>query len=184
MGVTVEEQLTGSAEFGGIQIKAWPLKASAYEAWARRRRSHFAGGEKDFNAVYCLDASLDMGLGMGGSMQQHIYQDQFGREQWETGYSSRCYVHLLNAEGYAEVTGHLPPHRPYDAGDYAAAGLPWFDYYSDQSALGGSERFKGLKSWREFQEGPEQPVNVEPGSVVQLGAKHGRGRPVTQGDKF
>ena len=77
-------------------------------------------------------ASMDMGLGMGGSMKQEIYDDHFKPNQWETGVSSRCFVHLLNSLTYSSVTGYLPPHRPYEAADYANAGLPWFEYYSDQ----------------------------------------------------
>jgi len=32
------------------------------------------------------------------------------------------------------------------AKDYTDAGLPWFDYYSDQKALTGADRLGGLKS--------------------------------------
>ena len=36
---------------------------------------------------------------------------------------------------------------PFTAKEYADHGLPWFDYYSDNStALKGSEKLKGVKS--------------------------------------
>ena len=199
-GMTVEEQLTGKAEFGGIQIKAWPLKASTYEALLDRPSFSRSGME---DMMVCCEAPTEMGLGMGGSMKQEIYDDLFKPHQWETGVTSRCYVHLLNsaayaqvtghlpphrpyeAAAYAQVTGHLPPHRPYEASDYAAAGLPWFDYYSDQLALGGAEKFKGLKTWRDFQGGSgAKEVNVEPKNIVHLSDGSGSGRPVSQGDGF
>jgi len=186
-GVTVEEQLTGEAEFGGIQIKAWPLKAARYEQMLLDRPAYRMDYEPDM-VMACLNESspsMDMGLGMGGSMKQEIYDDEFSPEDWDTSTGSRCYVHLLNSMSYARVTGHLPPHRPYEAADYAAAGLPWFDYYSDKDSIEGSEVFKGLKTWKDFQAGEEdQPVTIDPKTVVHLEEKPGSGRPVSQGDTF
>ena len=186
-GMSVEEQITGEAEFGGLQIKAWPLKAGVYEEMYLNRpgfsRNH------DEGMVMCSmndeSASMDMGLGMGGSMKQDIYDDTFRPEDWDTSASSRCYVHLLNSMSYAQVTGHLPPHRPYEAADYAAAGLPWFDYYSDRASIEGSEIFKGLKTWKDFQEKKDgSSASIEPKPVVHLEEKPGSGRPVSQGDCF
>jgi len=184
-GVTVEEQLTGEAEFGGIQIKAWPLKAQVYDDIHRDRAKFCLSREPDMVMASVEECSYDMGLGMGGSMKQEIYDDHFRPGQWEQGFTSRCFVHLLNSVTYAQVTGHLPPHQPYEASDYAAAGLPWFDYYSDRVALGGSDRFKGLKTWKDFyRDKKDQPVQVEPRDIVSLGGKQGSGRPVSQGDAF
>jgi len=186
-GITVEEQLSGEAKFGGIQIKAWPLKASVYEALLAERPM-FSGFSIDSESMFCESLSTDsmeMGLGMGGSMKQEIYDDRFKPHQWETDRNSRCYVHLLNSATYSQVTGHLPPHQPYEASDYARAGLPWFEYYSDQAALGGSDKFKGLKSWKEFQHAKgDQSVNVEPKNVVHLTDNASDGRPVSQGEVF
>ena len=36
-GYTAEEQLTGEAQHGGLQIVAYPMQASRYEAWRRER---------------------------------------------------------------------------------------------------------------------------------------------------
>jgi len=181
-GFTVEEQLTGQAEFGGIQIKAWPLKAKMWE-WLQRQQPKIHGLEYEADFMCSAPLSAAMGLGMGGSMKQEIYEDSFAPENWETSVTSRCFVHLLNSVGYADVTGHLPPHRQYEAADYAKAGLPWFDYYSDQAALEGSGRFKGLKTWRDFQrEQADAKLNIQPRSVIPLGDARQHGRPVSQGE--
>ena len=130
-------------------------------------------------------ASLDMGLGMGGSMKQEIYEDEFNPDDWDSSVSSRCYVHLINSVGYAQVTGHLPPHSPYEAKDYASAGLPWFDFYNDQAAIEGREVFKGLKTWKDFQEEKkDDSVLIDPKDVVHLKKLFGKGRPVSQGELF
>jgi hypothetical protein len=186
-GLTVEEQITGEAEFGGIQIKAWPLKPKVYKEMLTNREAY--PNEDGLDMVMCCpseaSAPMDMGLGMGGSMKQDIYDDEFQPDDWDTSASSRCYVHLLNSMTYAQVTGYLPPHRPYEATDYAAAGLPWFDYYSDQASIEGSEVFKGLKTWKDFQkEKEDHSVAIEPKTVVHLEGKSGSGRPVSQGDLF
>lgn len=181
-GETVEEQLTGDAEFGGIQIKAWPLKPEVYERLYRDAPMFCESfeGPDEMDMMAC--ESLSMGLGMGGSMKQEIYEDRFNPQDWETAFSSRCFVHLANSTGYARVTGKLPPHRPYEAADYAQAGLPWYDWYSDRSALDGSGRFSGLKTWKDFREAYEEgmsPADIE--RVVALGNQPGEGRPVTPG---
>ena len=174
-GETVEEQLTGEAEFGGIQIKALPLKAKVYRKLYR-----------DMPELYSLSApdmvmsnpgiSAEMGLGMGGSMKQDIYDDRFAPDDWDTGFSSRCYVHMMNSMAYSKVTGHLPPHRPYEAADYTNAGLPWFDYYSDRVALEGSKHFKGLKSWKHFHgDSPESLDKGDIKNIVGLGNDPGKG---------
>jgi hypothetical protein len=178
-GVTVEEQLTGEAEFGGIQIKAWPLKAKVYRELCQPDISIRSVGEPS-DAMFCLDASAEMGLGMGGSMKQEIYDDAFSRKDWETGFTSRCFVHLMNSVAYSNVTGHLPPHRPYEAADYTNAGLPWFDYYSDRIALEGSKHFKGLKSWKDFHgDSPESLEKADIKNIVGLGNDSGEGMKVS-----
>lgn len=42
-GYTVEEQVTGKAEFGGLQIIVYPMKASVFEARERKRKEQDAG---------------------------------------------------------------------------------------------------------------------------------------------
>ena len=168
----VWSDLAVNEEFGEAMVAKFDPAMT--EAAAREASAHWE-----------RQAVLEMGLGMGGSMKQEIYDDRFKPHQWETGVTSRCYVHLLNSVAYAQVTGHLPPHRPYEAADYAAAGLPWFDYYSDQKALGGAKKFKGLKTWKDFHGGSSaKAVNVEPKNIVHLAGVSGSGRPVSQGDGF
>jgi hypothetical protein len=47
---------------------------------------------------------------------------------------------------YTDVTGTAPPHKNPTAKEYNSAGLPWFDYYSDATAVGGSEILGWLTS--------------------------------------
>ena len=141
-GYTAEEQLTGEAQFGGLQLLAVPMKPERYEKLPRRlERDPFPA----FPTLLCLNDA--MGLAPGGLMRQEIYQDSHGVDAWEESHRSRCYVNLLNSVAYAGVTGLRPPTMPPTAADYSAAGLPWFDYYdADRKALEADPALAGLDS--------------------------------------
>ena len=88
-----------------------------------------------------------MAMAPGGRMKQEIYDDPYGLDAWEQRHGSRCFVSLLNSTQWTAVTGERPPTEPPTAQDYAAAGLPWFDWYGgDARAVAGSENLRGLKS--------------------------------------
>ena len=146
-GYTAEEQLTGKAEHGGLQIIVYPMQAARYEAWAKERAARYA--RADERTCYSMPAApqSEMGLAPGGLMRQEIYQDEYGFETWDRSARSRCYVHILNSEQYLQVSGAAPPSVPPTAKDYTDAGLPWFDYYGgDLTALDGAQKLAGLDS--------------------------------------
>jgi hypothetical protein len=144
-GYSVEEQVTGQAEHGGIQIVAYPLKREAYER-LRRRREDMGGFVMSPVADYAL-AAPDMGLAPGGRMRQEIYDDPHGFEDWDLRHRGRCFVHLANALVWRAITGDQPPTTPPTAEEYTRAGLPWFEYYAaDRKALDGGAALKGIRS--------------------------------------
>ena len=175
-GYSAEEQLTGKAEHGGLQIVAYPMKREIYEERFRQEDAVvLAGFPMMAEAVACA-AEPDMGLAPGGLMRQEIYTDDYGLDAWDRDHGSRCFVHLANSDMYAAITGRMPPHDPPTARDYTDAGLPWFEYYSDRDALPSAKRLSGLKSLGakaiEKGEGP-LPGNdpVEPKIVKTLGKR-------------
>jgi hypothetical protein len=92
-------------------------------------------------------ASMEMGLGMGGSMRQEVYDDQYGLEAWDLTKSQRCFIMLANAEQWMSITGEEPPLSPISAEAYSKAGLPWFDYYDgDRKAIEGAKALGNIKS--------------------------------------
>ncbi len=141
-GYTAEEQLTGEAEHGGLQIAVYPMQASIYEARQNERMQYLS------DAPPMQMASLpDMGLAPGGLMRQEIYEDKYGFDAWDTSIQSRCFVHIVNSVQLVHLTGCEPLGKPQTAQDYTAAGLPWFDYYGkDLSALEGAKKLAGLDS--------------------------------------
>ena len=272
-GFSAEEQLTGKAEFGGLQIIAYPMKAERYldmlrareeaerareaEARARERRrrierlrellspfAEFSGRARSvaaasmatlaeiehslrgagefssandmpdpdrveaelrgllarwnsqvaelaklsphgFNVSEVVDpmssgyempsfsrlhARAPMGLGGGGRMHQEIYADPYGVDAWEQSAGSRCFVHLVDAEQWTEISGGPALTEPPSQKDYEKMGLPWFDYYApEKGAISGSKLLAGLKSWGSlYGKGPSAPVG-KVGRAIQLG---------------
>jgi hypothetical protein len=131
---TAEEQLTGKADHGGIQIVAYPIKADIYENNKPKLPLYSS------KSIFCNSLmNYSMGLAPGGVMKQEIYKDPYGYEAWEHSEKSRCFVHIVNSTQYFSITGETPPWMPPNAKEYTEAGLPWFEYYdADAKALDGS----------------------------------------------
>ncbi len=141
-GYTVEEQLTGKAEHGGIQIIAYPMKHDVYVKRFENIPAELCRGDMLFAELSCSP----MGLAPGGLMRQKIYDDIYGLDAWDQDNGFRCYVHLANSAVYRSITGRNPPQEPPSARDYTEAGMPWFDYYSDAPVLEGSDVLAGTTS--------------------------------------
>ena len=146
-GATAEEQLRGEGLWGGLQIIAYPMKASRYEQLRKvRPPSRFVMG-------FCpsvAPASIDMGLAPGGRIMQDIEEDPYGLDAWDMSAGSRCFVHLLNAELWPAYTGQPAPASPITPAAYREAGIPWFEHYADGPVLPGSSRLAGMDGLASF----------------------------------
>ena len=179
-GYTAEEQLTGKADVGGIQIIAYPIKPEVYER-LRTGQMDRGWGEGELN-LCCI--SSDMGLAPGGLMKQDIYADPHGSSDWDLDHSSRCFVHIANSLVWRQITGQNPPTVPPTSVEYTNAGLPWFDYYDDKlTPIVGSKELAAMKSVAEMgKKKGDVPLpeneSVSPKNVVLLrkGLKEGQVR--------
>jgi hypothetical protein len=144
-GYTAEEQLTGAAGHGGLQIVAYPMRRECYERRFARRRA-MGRVMADMIPSAAPMASLEMGLAPGGRMKQDITKDPYGLNEWDPSARSRCFVHLLNTLMWEAVTGGKPPLPAPTAKTYKEQGLPWFDHYGEGPALAGGEALKRLRS--------------------------------------
>lgn len=144
-GYTAEEQISGTAAHGGIQIIVYPMKRDRYEKLVNRTTPLF-----DPDICYSLAdpcESVSMGLAPGGLMRQEIYEDKYGYDAWDTSRSSRCFIHILNSAQWEIVTGKSVPRKPPSAADYTKAALPWFEYYDEKLCpLSGVKSLAGLDS--------------------------------------
>jgi len=161
-GYTAEEQITGEAEFGGMQIEVFPMRPEVFE-------KRFPTVERTMVSQRCLVLNLfgdapaaasAMGLAPGGRMRQELYQDPYSIHDWDTEHGSRCFIHLVNSTTWHAITGQRPPTEPPTAEQYTKAGYPWFDYYdAEAKALDGSGTLAELKSVLKLgQEKRESPL--------------------------
>ncbi len=198
MGFTAEEQITGKAEHGGLQIEVMPMKREVFDRRFKKREEKTGGGflrsaglisEDSATMDYCYEslnfadgpvaaaaAAPDMGLAPGGKMKQEVHEDPYDFQDWDREHHGRCFVHLSNSLAWRAITQHDPPTAPRTAADYTRAGLPWFDLYSDGKGLDGTKLTRELKSVMAlgFQKGfsivPEnEGVTFKSDQIVKLG---------------
>jgi hypothetical protein len=147
-GHTAEEQLTGRADVGGLQLLAYPLRAELYRPTYHRLTA----------APYlACDApeSGAMGLGLGGKIRQDIEGDTWGTGAYDTGHPARCFVHLVNAAVWAAITGEPMPTPAITKSQYEEYGIPWFDYSAAGPKVPGAQLLAGLRSVEELTSLPD-----------------------------
>lgn len=194
---TVEYQLTGKNEFGGIQIAAYPMKLEElnkrFSDYIPPKRTNL-GGVRGMSSSNDLESfsmrmaysavgpatrgqqtnktkSKAMGIGLGGSISQKIFEDEFGIDSWSNEHD-RVFIHMINSLSWEGITGKKPPTTPCDAKAYAAAGFPWFDFYSDSPSLGTTELNGKLKTISEIEgESEDEDFEIKNEAVKKLGEK-------------
>ena len=178
-GYSVEEQLTGEAEFGGLQIEVFPMREEVFEKRfpvvdVGRRRGwtcghgcfHAAGPRRDGVGPGRPDAT--------GNLRGPLLDSRLGH---------RARQPLFHSPGQARSTGNASPAqiRPRNhprPSNTPKAGYPWFDYYdAEAKAIEGSEILAGVKSVTakiDEQRGLPLPGNqsLETPKVVKLRPGH------------
>jgi hypothetical protein len=209
LGATVEGQVTGEEVWGGVQLQSFALNDGELARWrgeererAERQRSMRppsgygaampmaappAPGSVPAPAAGAAPASAPraaaaMGLGVGGSLRQEVYQDDRPLTDWSERPAGRVFVHLVTPPEWRRITGEAAPPSPVDRAAYTRAGLPWFDYYDedaqDVAPTGTLRSVKPVGDWLGDDHEPWQPPT--PGQTRQL--KDAPGEPVEDGD--
>jgi hypothetical protein len=145
-GYTAEEQLTGSPEFGGLQVQVFPMKRASFDRLypvVPPRRRHSSLGAP--GTLCCAPPTDAMGLAPGGRMRQSIEEDPYDFTDWDEEHSSRCFIHIANSMTWRAITDKEPPTPPLTAREYERSGMPWFDHYAERP-LGASQALADLKS--------------------------------------
>ena len=166
MGYTVEGQITGKEEEGGIQIKAFNSKLPP------RSLERLT----DYSIKASVAPSAAMGLGAGGKMKQDIYPDRHGIETWDTESHGRVFVHIANSMAWRDITGEEPPPTPVSASLYTEYGFPWFDLYDEgkgdikgAGVLGDVKTVKDIDDEKGFgSQQDDSTVAVEPEQVKTI----------------
>jgi hypothetical protein len=178
MGYTVEGQVTGKEEFGGIQIIVFDPRPGRFpDEPPQEERFAYPAGAMQLAAAPPPAAGAEMGLAAGGRMRQKIYPDEYGIDTWDQANFGRVYVHIVNSMMFREITGQDPPATPISAKEYARHGLPWFDLYDEEKGtLASSDTLQKVKTIKELDKDkgfdPQQDdssVDVPDSLIKQLG---------------
>jgi hypothetical protein len=172
-GYTIEGQLTGVEELGGMQLAVYdPVPGRFPDQPPKRSR------------VLSLASPIQesaMGISAGGLMSQKIYPDRYGIDAWDQDTRAVIYIHLINSIRLRELTGIDPPGTPIDAETYSKYGLPWFDLYDeDRQDIDVSEKLAGVKTIRQIESErgsipePDKSISLPPGQVKKLRPSKGQ----------
>lgn len=193
-GHTVEEQITGDAEYGGLQLQVFPLRR---EKWEEIKRAEtdlmevLAPGPRIHNMLRYESESYEpevpaMGLGKGGQVEQKVRKHTWRLVDYATHHTSRCFVHLADARAWKAITGEEPPPEPTPVEAYTEAGLPWYAHNgSPHDAVEGSKALARLKTVKEVAEAKGDPLpgnsRVSPARVTTLAAWPDPGKARSEG---
>lgn len=144
LGYTVEAQLRGAEDHGGMQIAVYEPRPGRFPDRPPDSSMRLGLGEPRPQAQARGGA---MGIGAGGRITQRIYPDRYGLDTWEPAPAVRLSVHLLNSEQYTEVTGRPAPPTPVSARIYTEHGLPWFALYDEaKGTIEAAEKLTRVRS--------------------------------------
>ncbi|QOV40539.1 hypothetical protein IM697_20310 [Streptomyces ferrugineus] len=203
LGATVEGQVTGEEVWGGVQLQSFALKEPQLAQWRARERlraerarsmPQFGGYGAAMPAAApapqgapapagrARRPAAAMGLGVGGSMRQEVYEDDRPLSDWADRPGGRVFVHLVTPPEWRRITGEAPPPSPVDRAAYTRAGLPWFDYYDqDAEDLAPTDTLEAVQPVGDWIGDDHEPWQAPaPGQVTPL--KDAQGKPVEDGD--
>jgi hypothetical protein len=145
LGYTVEASLTGTEQFGGMQITVFEPQPGKFPDVPPLQPP--SGPVRLAGLRPRGSAAQTMGLGAGGVMQQKIYPDPYGIDTWDQDNYQRVFVHILNSAQFFAITGIAPPPTLIDAKAYTDSGLPWFALYDESAGdVPVSERLSEVKT--------------------------------------
>jgi hypothetical protein len=150
-GYTVEGQITGQEQFGGLQVIVYDPVPGLFPDQPPTPKPHgyLPGGPDSSPLRFASQAqpAQAMGLGAGGQITQKIYPDPYGLQTWDQSQSGRVSVFILNSQQYQVVTGETSPPTPVSAKTYTEAGFPWFALYDERKDdLPATQTLAGIQS--------------------------------------
>jgi hypothetical protein len=156
-GLTLEEQITGDATRGGLQIRVYEPRPGIFPA--KKPRSSASSATTAFYEEAPMAGEL--GIAAGGSIEQKVYPDPHGVETWNPKDHKDLHILIVNSREFEAITGEAPPRSTLSAADYERLGLPWFKLYDED--LQGLDRTPELRKLKTVKRGDK---SVKPKNVV------------------
>lgn len=139
--LTVEKQITGTEEVGGIQLLAVPMSVDRYRELQRNNtleiiRDGLVQRELQKGEILFSKGSLfERGVAAGGKIRQGISKDLYGVDAWNSIQKSRCFITVVDANDWQDITSESHPLSQLRRSDYRKHKVPWFMYYSGKPPL-------------------------------------------------
>ena len=178
LGYTAEEQISGDAKVGGIQVRVYEPKPGRFPDAPPEGMD----GDLDLVVHACMDAVCDsappsLGLGSGGRMRQEVYPDHYGIDTWDVDCAGEVFIHLADPATYREVTGREAPPSPVTAETYTRFGFPWFELPgAGANDVAPSSALAGLKTIHQIDQakgaagdGTDDSVSIPNDQIQKLG---------------
>ena len=161
-GLTVEGQLTGAEQDGGLTLTLFAP-----------RPERFPDEEPDdvvrVTGVEMMACAAPMGLGASGRMRQEIYADDHGIATWDPAPAARARIDLVDALAFEALTGVAAPPPVVDAATYTQFGLPWFDVIDATGRdIAAAERLREVRSIADLERRRDEPLPIPEAQVVRL----------------
>jgi hypothetical protein len=177
MGYTIEAQLTGKENVGGVQIRAFEPKPGRFPDRPPARETELLSAYGAAMPMRAAGLGGRMGIGAGGRMAQKIYPDKYGLDTWDQENFGSVFIHIVNSEQYQEITGHKPPPSPVNAKTYTEHGFPWFELYEEHRAtVSKSEKLSNVRSVNEIDVSKgkaksDDAVEIDPAQIKKIKPK-------------
>lgn len=113
LGRTVEEERTGRAEYGGLQIEVFPLKGELWEKILEEKAQQLQRGNP-FRGPLFMRTLRSCGLGAGARLSQCVIQDSRSIFDYDLKHSSRVFIHLMHPDDWTSLTGRPVPYKSLD----------------------------------------------------------------------
>ncbi|KAL9647331.1 hypothetical protein ABK040_011697 [Willaertia magna] len=182
-GYTIEGQVTGEENVGGVQVICYrPKESERLKKFPKITAPLMKKEcEKMSKKKMCLSSSLsaprcrsakseakELGIAAGGRIKQNIVKDAYGEEFWDVDSKSRIFIHIVNSEMYRQITGENPPNTPVSAQTYSSYNYPWFDWYNENlETIRKSEILENVKSVSEIDQ-EKYGVSLQNNTTVKI----------------
>jgi hypothetical protein len=174
-GLTVEGQLTGREDVGGITLALHAPRPGLFPDEPPHPRH-------DDLRLAAGPLEMSMGLGAGGRMRQEVYADDHGVGTWEPEPVDTVRIDLVDALAFEALTGLTAPPPVVDAEAYTRHGLSWFDLVDPTGRdVAAAARLAAVRSVADLEGLRDAPLPISDAQVVRLLRLRPRPRPTPVG---
>ncbi len=160
-GLTVEGQLTGAEDVGGLQLALFASRPGRFPD-----DPPFVEGHED---LCVMAGAAPMGVAAGGRLRQEIYADEHGLATWQPEPVATVHLDLVDALAFEALTGRAAPPPVVDAATYTQFGFPWFDLIDATGEdIAAAERLADVRSLADLEGRDEQPLPIPEAQVIRL----------------